>query len=42
MVLQAEKEAREHWDKVSEKLEACYKQQEGLNDIMSFIAEKGE
>jgi|LSQX01.2.fsa_nt_gb hypothetical protein len=42
MVLQAEKEAREHWDKVSEKLEAFYKQHEGLNDIMSFIAEKGE
>lgn len=41
MVLQAEKESQEYWDKVSEKLESFYKQHEEIKDIMSLIGEKG-
>lgn len=41
MVLQAEKESEEYWDKVSEKLESFYKQHREIKDIMSLIGEKG-
>lgn len=41
MVLQAEKESQEYWDKVSEKLESFYKEHEENKDIMSLIGEKG-
>lgn len=41
MVLQAEKESQEYWDKVSEKLESFYKEHEEIKDIMSLIGEKG-
>lgn len=41
MVLQAEKESQEYWDKVSEKLESFYKEPEEIKDIMSLIGEKG-
>ena len=41
MVLQAEKESEEYWDKVSEKLESFYKQYREIKDIMSLIGEKG-
>lgn len=41
MVLQAEKESQEYWDKVSEKLESFYKQHRENKDIISLIGEKG-
>lgn len=41
MVLQAEKESQEYWDKVSEKLESFYKEPEEIKDIMPLIGEKG-
>lgn len=41
MVLQAEKESQEYWDKVSEKLESFYKQHRENKDIMSLIGEQG-